>query len=102
MQVLCRSHKIIFRGKIGGIDYQSLAFPVADRVPIPCADARRKMRASVKRNDPGIVNGLHNQHYVIRTLHDLVIAAVWTWTRHRHAPGDASLEIGEVRSARGM
>src|SRR3989475_3235066 len=44
--------------EISGLDDQRLAFPAAARVPQPLFETGSEMRASVERNDAGVVNHL--------------------------------------------
>src|ERR1051326_3949716 len=75
MQIFRGSPESGLLGEIGGVDYQRVAFPMADRIAKPLADIFWGMR-STEANDAGIVHHLDEDHHVIGSLHDLVVVVV--------------------------
>src|SRR5215471_18470747 len=99
MQIFGGAHKTTLRREVRGVDYQSLALPAAARVPVPGADFCWKMRATIERNDPSVVERLHENNDVSTKLHDLIVPVVArppAPTNSRYAWRDAAHRTAEV------
>src|SRR5438552_1390824 len=69
----------------------------------PAFSHLRKMRTAVERNDPRFMGCLHEQHDILRSLHDLVIAELpraEVAAEPGDAVGDASQRVARVFGAR--
>src|SRR5438132_11624479 len=62
--------------EIGGVDYQRIAFPMADRVAQPLADVLGQMGTPIQGNEADVVDLLGFNGHVSGTLYDLKIAVV--------------------------
>ena len=67
---------IALRGQVGRLDDQRLALPVGARVAQPLADPRSQMPAAVQRDDPRVVDHLHQDHDVVGRLQNLIVVVV--------------------------
>ena len=82
--------------KIGGIDDQCLAFPLADGIAKPLPDAGWGM-GSVRADDAGVVDHFAQEQEIVRGLNELVVAVVEMGSNRRGGVGEAALGEAEVR-----
>ena len=77
--------------RIGGVDNERVAFPVAAQVALPLADA--DMRPAVQGNDAGVVDHFGQDPHVVRSLEHLEIVVVGTRVHRRPGiePDEAAL-----------
>ena len=75
LQVLGRAAELLLRREVGGLDDQRVAFPAADRIAHPRPDVLRQVLAA-DADDARVVDHLHQDHHVIRRLHDLEVVVV--------------------------
>src|SRR5438105_4061468 len=76
MQVPVGSSERSLIREIGCIDDQSLALPMAPRVPQPLPDVLWKMWTPVKWDDANVVNHLDEYDHVTGNLQNLIIIVV--------------------------
>src|SRR5438067_1445796 len=71
MQIFARTAKHGLASKVGGVDNQRVAFPMAYRIADPEANVGREMSTAVQRNDPRVVDLFDKNHHILRGLDDL-------------------------------
>ena len=62
--------------EIRGGDDQRVSLPAAPREPDPLPDLVWRLRTSVQRDHPSVVDHLGENHHVPRALHDVIVAVV--------------------------
>src|SRR5438309_10546348 len=95
MQAFGGSHEVTLAGEVSGIDDQSIPLPPATRVSVPETDALGEVWMSVEWNDSGVVERLHVQDDVSRSLNDLVVTIgprSEVTAKSRHAGSNATLD----------
>src|SRR5216683_6881028 len=94
MQAFGGSHEVTLAGEVSGIDDQSIPLPPTTRVSVPKTDALGEVWVPVEWNDSGVVERLHVQDDVSRSLDDLVVTIrprSEVTAKSRHAGSNATL-----------